>query len=71
MFDFDFVDGPMPDIMNRCLIVKTSTYNRDEVGKVVQIRAQVEGLKLGTGVQEKLAEEGERSSLRWNFCPHS
>jgi len=58
----------MPDIiMIRCLIVKTSTYNRDEVGKVVQIRAQVEGLKLGTGVQEKLAEEGERSSLRWNF----
>lgn len=57
----------MPDIiMIRCLIVKTSTYNRDEVGKVVQIRAQVEGLKLGTGVQEKLAEEGERSSLRWN-----
>lgn len=51
-------------IMIRCLIVKTSTYSHDEVGKVVQIRAQVEGLKLGTGVQEKLAEEGERSSLR-------
>lgn len=50
--------------MSRCLIVKTSTYTRDEVGKVVQIRAQVEGLKLGPGVQEKLAEEGERSSLR-------
>ncbi|KAL9716491.1 RuvB ATP-dependent DNA helicase pontin [Leucoagaricus gongylophorus] len=53
------------DLLDRCLIVKTSTYNRDEVGKVVQIRAQVEGLKLGTGVQEKLAEEGERSSLRY------
>lgn len=53
----------------RCLIVKTSTYTRDEVGQVVQIRAQVEGLKLGPGVQEKLAEEGERSSLRWGLRP--
>ncbi|KAJ3567990.1 hypothetical protein NP233_g6001 [Leucocoprinus birnbaumii] len=53
------------DLLDRCLIVKTSTYTRDEVGKVVQIRAQVEGLKLGTDVQEKLAAEGERSSLRY------
>jgi RuvB-like protein 1 (pontin 52) len=52
------------ELIYRCLIVKTSTYTRDEVGKVVQIRAQVEGLKLGSGVQEKLAEEGEQSSLR-------
>ncbi|KAF7784081.1 hypothetical protein Agabi119p4_246 [Agaricus bisporus var. burnettii] len=57
--------GVPVDLLDRCLIVKTSTYTRDEVGKVVQIRAQVEGLKLGSGVQEKLAEEGERSSLRY------
>jgi len=57
--------GVPVDLLDRCLIVKTSTYTRDEVGKVVQIRAQVEGLKLGSEVQEKLAEEGERSSLRY------
>ncbi|KAF9454104.1 RuvB-like helicase 1 [Macrolepiota fuliginosa MF-IS2] len=57
--------GVPVDLLDRCLIVKTSTYTRDEVGKVVQIRAQVEGLKLGPEVQEKLAGEGERSSLRY------
>lgn len=47
-----------------CMIVKTNSYSRDEVGKVVQLRANVEGLKLGDGVLERLAEEGERASLR-------
>jgi RuvB-like protein 1 len=46
------------------MIVKTNSYSREEVGKVVQLRANVEGLKLGEGVLEKLSEEGERASLR-------
>jgi RuvB-like protein 1 (pontin 52) len=46
------------------MIVKTEAYNREQVGKVVQLRANVEGLKLGTGVIERLAAEGEKSSLR-------
>ena len=49
---------------NRCLIVKTEAYTREQVGKVVQLRAAVEGLQLGTGVLERLAAEGERGSLR-------
>jgi RuvB-like protein 1 (pontin 52) len=47
------------------MIVKTDPYNREQVGKVVALRAQVEGLKLGEGVLEKLAEIGENSSLRF------
>ncbi len=47
------------------MIVKTDAYSREEVGKVVQLRAGVEGLKLGPGVVEKLAAEGEKSSLRY------
>lgn len=47
-----------------CLIVKTDAYNRDQIAKVLQVRANVEGLKLGTGVLDKLSEEGERTSLR-------
>jgi RuvB-like protein 1 len=44
-------------------------YTRDQVAQVVQLRAAVEGLKLGEGVLEKLAGEGERSSLRSvSFC---
>ena len=48
-----------------CLIVKTDAYSEEEVAKVVQLRANVEGLKLGSGVLEKLAKQGERSSLRY------
>jgi RuvB-like protein 1 len=51
----------------RCLIVKTEPYDKSQVAKVVQVRAGVEGIRLGTGVLEKLAEEGERASLRSAF----
>jgi RuvB-like protein 1 (pontin 52) len=47
-----------------CLIVKTDAYTRDQVAKVVQLRANIEGLKLGEGVIDRLAIEGEKSSLR-------
>ncbi len=46
------------------MIVKTETYSKDEIAKVLQLRANVEGLKLEEGVLDKLALEGERSSLR-------
>jgi len=50
--------------LRRCMIVKTQSYTREEVGKVVQLRAHFEGLRLGSGVLERLAAEGEKSSLR-------
>jgi RuvB-like protein 1 (pontin 52) len=46
------------------MIVKTDGYTREQVGKVVQLRATVERLKLGEGVVDRLAGEGEKSSLR-------
>ncbi|KIY50226.1 RuvB-like helicase 1 [Fistulina hepatica ATCC 64428] len=57
--------GVPVDLLDRCLIVKTASYTREEIAKVVQLRATVEGLKLGAGVLERLAEEGERGSLRY------
>ena len=48
--------------------MKTDGYTRDQVGKVVQVRATVEGLKLGEGVIDRLAVEGEKSSLRYEAC---
>ena len=48
--------------------MKTDGYTRDQVGKVVQVRATVEGLKLGGGVIDRLAVEGEKSSLRYGAC---
>jgi RuvB-like protein 1 len=52
------------DLLDRCLIVKTDPYTQAEVSKVVQLRANVEGLKLGEGVLPRLASEGGRGSLR-------
>lgn len=51
------------------MIVKTDGYTRDQIGKVVQLRANIEGLKLGSGVLERLAAEGEKSSLRYLHFP--
>lgn len=45
--------------------MKTEAYTQEQVGKVVQLRAAVEGLQLGPGVLAKLADEGERGSLRF------
>jgi len=51
-------------MVSSCLIVKTDGYTRDQVAKVVQLRANTEGLKLGEGVIDELAAEGVKSSLR-------
>ncbi|KAG7088344.1 hypothetical protein E1B28_012348 [Marasmius oreades] len=57
--------GVPVDLLDRCMIVKTENYTRDQVARVVQLRANVEGLRLSDGVLDRLAAEGERSSLRY------
>lgn len=52
------------DLLDRCLIVKTTEYSKEEIARVVSIRASVEGLQLGEGVMQRMAEEGEKGSLR-------
>lgn len=42
--------------------MKTEGYTRDQIGKVIQLRATVEELKLGEGVTDRLATQ---SSLRY------
>jgi DNA helicase TIP49 (TBP-interacting protein) len=37
------------------------------MSRVIGLRANTEGLKLGSGVLEKLANEGEKGSLRYVF----
>lgn len=44
--------------------MKTDGYTQEQIGRVVQVRANVEGLKLGEGVLDRMAAEGERGSLR-------
>jgi RuvB-like protein 1 len=45
--------------------VKTSPPSLSEISTIVRLRAQVEGLKLGSGVVEQLASIGENASLRY------
>ncbi|ORY23139.1 RuvB-like helicase 1 [Naematelia encephala] len=53
------------DLLDRCMIVKTSLYTRDEIRRVLELRTKVEGIALRSDALEKLADEGERSSLRY------
>ncbi|KAJ7654707.1 TIP49 C-terminus-domain-containing protein [Mycena rosella] len=53
------------DLLDQYRIVKTDGYMREQVGKVLQLRANVEGLRLGPGVLDRLAAEGEKTSLRY------
>ena len=53
------------DLMDRCMIVRTTPYLPDEIAAVVALRAQVEGLKLGEGVVDRLSKVGTDSSLRY------
>ncbi|PPR07850.1 hypothetical protein CVT24_002995 [Panaeolus cyanescens] len=41
--------------------------DREQIGEVVQLRANVQGLKLSPDVAQKLAEEGEKSSIRYDL----
>ena len=45
--------------------MRTEPYNKEAISKVLQLRANVEGLKLGDGVLDRLATKGADSSLRY------
>ena len=53
------------DLLDRCMIVRTLPYNREEIKTVLGIRAKVEGLKVEAEAGEWLADQGEKTSLRW------
>ena len=47
--------------------MRTTPYEKDTIAKVVQLYANMEGLKLGKGVLERLAQKGHDSSLWYVF----
>ena len=64
---YTFISFTQPAVLisiQRCLIVKTDAYTKEQIGKVVQLRGNVEGIKLSLAVVEKLSVVGEKSSLR-------
>jgi len=55
------------DLLDRCMIVRTLPYARDEIKTVLQTRVKVEGLAIQPEALEKLADDGIRTSLRCVF----
>ena len=55
-------------LCHRCLIVKTDGYSPEATAKVIQMRANVEGLHLGTDALSHLAQQGD-NSLRYAHSP--
>ena len=47
------------------MIVKTSLYTRDEIRKVLELRCRIENISLRQEALDRLADEGEKSSLRY------
>lgn len=53
------------DLLDRCMIVKTEPYSRNEIRTVLETRCRVESINVAPAALDKLADEGEASSLRY------
>jgi len=53
------------DLLDRCMIVRTLPYSRDEISRVLEIRAKVEHLVLAPDALASLADQGAETSLRF------
>ncbi|BGO90539.1 hypothetical protein NBRC10512_005257 [Rhodotorula toruloides] len=53
------------DLLDRCMIVRTMPYSRDEIKTVLVTRAKVEGLAVQPEALDKLADNGVKTSLRY------
>ncbi|CAL8113918.1 unnamed protein product [Orchesella dallaii] len=53
------------DLLDRLVIVKTSPYNKEEMLKILRIRAKTEGLVIESDALELLSETGEKTTLRY------
>ncbi|EPQ25810.1 uncharacterized protein PFL1_06677 [Pseudozyma flocculosa PF-1] len=53
------------DLLDRCMIVRTLPYERDEIREVIRLRTKVEGHLIAEDALEKLTDEGIKSSLRF------
>jgi RuvB-like protein 1 len=57
--------GVPTDLLERLLIIRTLPYNLQEIGLIVRLRAKTEGLNVTDEAFTALAEEGEKTSLRY------
>lgn len=57
--------GVPTDLLDRLLIVRTAPYSTDDIMRIVDIRAQVEGVEIHDDALQLLGEIGGRTSLRF------
>lgn len=53
------------DLLDRLLIIKTSSYGLEELMKILAIRASTESIKVSPEALAQLGEIGDKSSLRY------
>ncbi|MBC7114385.1 MAG: TBP-interacting protein [Archaeoglobi archaeon] len=53
------------DLLDRLLIITTEPYTRDEIRKIIEIRAQESGIVLSEEAKEMLTKLGEENSMRY------
>ena len=63
--EFTSPHGIPLDMLDRMLIISTRPYTREEIRKIVEIRANEEGVKLSEEALDKLTDVGEQSTLRY------
>jgi RuvB-like protein 1 len=52
------------DLLDRCMIVRTTPYEREEIQEVLKLRVKVEGSTVREDALSKLTDEGVSTSLR-------
>lgn len=57
--------GCPPDLIDRLLIVRTISYNTDEIRTIIAKRAQLENVVVSQDGLSKLAQRGSETSLRY------
>lgn len=63
--DVKAAHGMPLDLVDRLLIIDTKSYNKEEIRKIVEIRAKSEKIKLSEEALEYLTEIGSKTSLRY------
>ena len=53
------------DLLDRLLIIRTSTYSGAEIKSILAVRAEVEGIKIDEDALEGLSQIGEQTTLRY------
>jgi len=55
------------DMLDRLLIIKTSTYNLDDIIKILALRATTENIRISKDALALLGKIGNETSLRYSI----